>query len=68
MAECNSCGKEITWIKLRPMMKPHPMNPIPSKVIVLSDLSSDGNPVGKLVDGYVSHFATCPQADEWRNR
>ncbi len=68
MAECRSCDAEVMWIKLRPMMKAHPVNPVPSKVIVLGDIRSGGNPVGKMVDGYVSHFATCPQADEWRNR
>ncbi len=68
MAECRSCQAEVKWIKLRPMMKPHPVDPTPTKVIVLGDVSSGGNPVGKTVDGYVSHFATCPQADEWRTR
>ena len=68
MAECRSCQAEITWIKLRPMMKAHPVNATPTKVIVLGDVRSDGNPVGKMVDGYVSHFATCPQAGEWRTR
>ncbi|KKL28874.1 hypothetical protein LCGC14_2370750 [marine sediment metagenome] len=68
MAECRFCQTEVKWIKLRPMMKPHPVDPTPTKVIVLGDVSSGGNPVGKTVDGYVSHFATCPQADEWRTR
>ncbi len=66
MTDCQSCGVEVKWIKLRPQMKNHPLNPIPRKVIVLGDIISGGSPVGKLVDGYESHFATCPDADKWR--
>lgn len=67
MANCRSCDAEVIWIKLRPKMKSHPVNATPSKVIVLIP-SGGTQTVGKTVDGYVSHFATCPQAAEWRNR
>lgn len=66
MTDCRSCGAEIKWIKLRPTMKSHPLNPAPTKVIVLGDVSSGGDPVGKIVDGYVSHFSTCPNAASHR--
>ena len=68
MSACKSCRAEIRWIKLRPMMKNHPVDPVPVKVIVLGDVISEGAPVGKIVDGYTSHFSTCPQADDWRTR
>ena len=66
MTNCRSCDAEIKWIKLRPMMKAHPVDPVPKKVIVLGDVISDGSPVGKIVDGYETHFATCPDAGKWR--
>jgi len=68
MSTCRSCEAEITWIKIRPSMKSHPVDAMPKKVIVLGDVISGGSPVGKMVDGYTSHFATCPNADDWRNR
>ncbi|KKL56683.1 hypothetical protein LCGC14_2242950 [marine sediment metagenome] len=67
MSNCRSCGVEIKWIRLRPQMKPHPVDPMPKKVIVLGDVISDGSPVGKMVDGYTSHFASCPDAGQWRS-
>ena len=60
MAECRSCQADIRWLKR------HPVDAMPKKVIVLSDVSDGGAPLGKIVDGYTSHFATCPQANEWR--
>lgn len=68
MAECRSCGAAIRWVKLRPGLKPHPVDEMPRKVITLTDVSDGGTPHAKTVDGYTSHFATCPQAGEWRNR
>ena len=64
MAECNRCGKEIKWVKMRPTMELRPVDPLPGKVVVLSDLSSDGASVGKTVDGYTPHFSTCPEPFE----
>lgn len=66
MAECRSCGAEIRWVKLRPKLKNHPIDAISRKVIVLSDVSEGGSPHAKIVDGYTSHFATCPDAAEFR--
>jgi hypothetical protein len=35
------------------------------RLIAVADLS-DGTPVVRVVRTWVSHFATCPQAKEWR--
>lgn len=64
--ECRSCEAPILWVKLRPGLKAHPVDETPKKVIVLSDVSDGGAPVAKMVDGYTSHFATCPDAEGWR--
>jgi hypothetical protein len=44
--------------------KTMPIDIKPSKVVVLND---DGN-WGTVVDGYTSHFATCPDADRFRKK
>lgn len=70
-AACKSCDAPIRWVRLRPGLKPHPVDETPKKVIVLSEVGvvaviDNDAPVAKMVDGYTSHFATCPDADDWR--
>ena len=67
MPECKSCGRAILWGK-KADGKAHPVEAVnPSTGNVRF------NPDGTLVFGakgsghYVSHFATCPEADRWRN-
>lgn len=73
--ECRSCGKSVIFVTMLPSEKTTPIDP---------DLEHGGNveirknSKGKLyakVTGpdpeqrkWISHFATCPQADGWRNR
>lgn len=44
-----------------------PIDVEPEKRIVLENDAS-GQPLGRVVDTYVSHFATCPNADQHRQR
>ena len=66
MSACKSCDAPIKWVRLRPGLKAHPVDEMPKKVIVLTDVTDNDAPVAKMVDGYTSHFATCPDADKWR--
>ena len=76
MPKCKSCGASILWL-VTENGKRMPVNakPVPYRE------KSDGNltlltPNGRVVKGVldvtaetkglISHFATCPQAKEWR--
>lgn len=69
MSTCSSCGAAILWVKTLPGGKAMPLDAKPEKRVVLVDaiggLDRDGVR-GRVVDTYVSHFATCPQAAEHR--
>lgn len=73
MSTCKSCHAEITWIKT-PAGKPHPLNAAPVKVWVPTfagyfERTGQGERAvqsWRLVDGYTSHFATCPNAEAHR--
>lgn len=80
MAQCRSCGAEIKFIK----MKSGKWNPVdPSKRYIKKDgghevlVTEEGELIqgtfATLEDGangvgYISHFATCPAAGEFRRR
>ena len=80
MSKCRSCGAEIIWIK----MKSGKSMPCEIKPISYStDVPSHGDltlvtPDGRVVSGnfdpasdkigFVSHFATCPNAGTHRKR
>jgi len=79
MSTCRSCGAEIKWIKTI-ASKNMPVDPelISSDDLEHGDVlvTEDGH-VTKVdhscndyesVDGYVSHFATCPHADQHRRK
>lgn len=60
MANCRSCGKQITWVKTRG-----------GTDMPVDYLNKQGNVVaGGVFDSttMVSHFATCPQAGAWRKK
>lgn len=77
MAACRSCGESIIW-RTTPGGKPMPLDPEPvdhGNVIVLDDrrcrvvggaAAEDHKREGGEL--YVSHFATCPNANEHRKR
>ncbi len=77
MPWCKACGTEILWVETD-ARKPMPLNPEPSpagtirlwgerseKATVLAalELSAARNHAEPL---FVSHFATCPEADSFR--
>lgn len=74
---CRSCGAPIVWVVVRPGGRRMPVDAEPGPdgtVVIDSDgtmarVLSGAALVGARVDGtplYLSHFATCPQAGEWR--
>jgi hypothetical protein len=71
---CRSCGDEVFWIESETGKK-MPVDAKPEKRIILMQQGGvpvlsvpDGNPIGKVVDVYTSHFATCPDATKWRKK
>lgn len=78
MAKCKSCGKEIFFIKTK-QGKFMPCDTAPHSVIVgegnMILLTKNGDVVrgkpasyddGADTTGYISHFSTCPAADQFR--
>lgn len=81
MTKCRSCGADIIWIITKTGRK-MPCNAEPI-FFDLANMNDEGtkvfvkdngtiaigieNPEGQEV-GYISHFATCPEADKWRTK
>jgi hypothetical protein len=71
---CRGCGAEIKWIKVLETQKNHPVDPDLINVgddYVLSSLKvlTKGGVfglIGRVTEGYVSHFDTCPKAGDFR--
>lgn len=78
MAVCKGCGAEVTWVKTL-AGKTMPIDPKPNPdgnlqivdrsgaqiiVAVVNDTLFDDETTVR----YTSHFATCPDADEFRRR
>ena len=80
MSRCKSCGAEIIWIKMVGTGKLMPCDaaPISYKTVLpgirdaMALVTKDGRVTRGLFDpdskqiGYVSHFATCPNANNHR--
>ena len=73
MSICRSCGADILWVEMFGSGKQMPVNVPAEKRIGLFDVdpvtgeAMPGNEVaGRVIDTYLSHFATCPQAAEHR--
>ena len=67
MGKCRSCGAEVVWVKTRSgrSMPLDAVNPNAGNVRIVDNVAHVG------ADGsghYVSHFSTCPEADQWRRR
>jgi hypothetical protein len=46
-----------------------PVDATPEKRIVLDDVrTGDDAPLARVIDTYVSHFATCPKANTFRKK
>jgi hypothetical protein len=68
-AKCSSCEAPIIWT-VTESGKRMPVDATPAgKVTVLvRDPAGGDTPISKQRDHYVSHFATCPQADRHRKK
>ena len=64
MAKCSTCGAEIVW-GLTANMKRVPMNPPEKRFVRQGPVGATDTCVG-VEDTWLSHFATCPQADQHR--
>jgi DNA-binding transcriptional ArsR family regulator len=80
---CRSCGAPVTWAQhlhtgnMMPL-EPYddkPVEPQPGQMfpeprgafVILPDGQCISAKIGDTGPRYQSHFATCPQADQWRN-
>ena len=59
MSICKSCGAQIRWVTMTSGKK-MPLDMPPQMVVCVT------GDCGFITDGYTSHFATCPQADQHR--
>jgi len=78
MAKCKACGAQIMWIQMASgKMMPVDVQKIPYRTDVpgrgsVTLVTPEGRVVSGNMDldsdkyGYVSHFSTCPGADEMR--
>ncbi len=57
--ECRSCGALIYWVTM-PSGKKMPVNRGRESRVVFQEGE------WRVLGSYVSHFATCKQADQWR--
>lgn len=55
---CRGCGVYIEFIKTK-AGKDMPVDPLPVRVITEK---------GIIVEGFIPHWATCPQADKFRKK
>ncbi len=62
-AQCSSCGADILWA-VTPTGNRMPLDPEPSKRVVLGRKTGQAH----VMDTYVPHFSTCPDADEHRRK
>lgn len=70
MASCTSCGAEIIWAVTLSGRR-IPLNSKSERRAILDPNAGAGttDPVRmRVVDTYVSHFATCPNAEQHRNK
>lgn len=71
ISKCTSCGAEVIWVELK-SGKWHPLDAEivesdGTKLLYVDELSGFKKlPAGRK--GYVSHFATCPHAKDWRRK
>lgn len=77
---CSSCGAPVIWAETEHKRMPVDAEPVEGGNVTLF-LSTDGRVLATVGNGvqwdlfaeelegrYVSHFATCPDADRWRRK
>jgi hypothetical protein len=66
-AVCSSCGAEILWTVTEAGRR-MPVDAKPEKRVVLKVNDSDPlTPLSRVTDTFISHFATCPNAQRHRS-
>ena len=79
MSRCKGCGAEISWIKTKSgKSMPVDEKPVPYHIGKGAKIvTEDGDVVSGSLEGpentfvgfgYISHFATCPKAGQYRRR
>jgi hypothetical protein len=76
MSTCRSCGAPIEWARIGEKAIPLDVGTVDDGNLEVLATMPDGSPVvHRLEHGEApmgprrrSHFATCPQAGEWRRR
>ena len=66
MTTCKGCNAPITW-STTAAGKAVPLNDPPEKRYIMF-MEYDGTEYVKQVETWVSHFVTCPKADEFRKK
>lgn len=64
-SKCRSCGAPIVW-GVTSNGKRIPLDAEPEVRFVFQD-ADDPKKLGGAMKTYQSHFATCPDADDWRS-
>lgn len=68
MSTCRSCGAPIVWARDPGRGKNVPLNERPMTMYELDDGDEDQKAECIPVQVYQNHFATCPDADKWRQQ
>lgn len=67
MSVCQGCGAEIEFVKSKSTGKAMPVNlDSKEKRVAIVSVNDDGEKEARVLDTYISHFATCPKAGEFR--
>ena len=66
IVKCKSCNADIFFVRYKD--KYHPVNAKAKKVFVLSDDGHMPALFWEFINGYESHFATCPNAAQHRRK
>lgn len=70
--KCRGCGKEIEFVQLRNFkgeIKAHPVETAVNYLIMATgEKTEKGQWIFESKRIYVSHFKSCPNADEFRNK
>lgn len=65
MPKCKSCGAEILWVTTA-AGKSTPVDEKTTRVAMLIEEGEGNFKIGEVAKGHVSHWVTCPTANEHR--
>lgn len=64
---CRSCGRPLIWgVTMQGRRMPVDAKPQGKRIVLEPAIKDDLPPLATVVDVYVSHFATCPNAEQHR--